>query len=88
MNLSNNVSFFKGGVQSNVIPPEFTLVIDCRIAVTVDLEEFEETINKWCKEAGEGVWIEYQQKESQVPPTKLDESNPYWIAFKKAADDM
>ncbi|KAF2880504.1 hypothetical protein ILUMI_25675 [Ignelater luminosus] len=68
--------------------PEFTLSIDWRIAITVDLEEFEATLNKWCKEADEGVWIEYQQKDSQVPPTKLDESNPYWIAFKKAADNM
>ncbi|KAF2880505.1 hypothetical protein ILUMI_25676 [Ignelater luminosus] len=85
---SVNLTIMKGGVQNNIIPPEFTLSIDCRIAITVDLEQFEATLNKWCKEAGEGVWIEYQQKDSQVPPTKLDESNPYWIAFKKAASNI
>ncbi|KAF2880506.1 hypothetical protein ILUMI_25677 [Ignelater luminosus] len=83
-----NLAVIEGGVQNNIIPPEFTLTIDCRIAITVNLKEFEETFNEWCKEAGEGVWIEYQQKESQVPATKLDEFNSYWIAFKKTADHM
>ncbi|KAF2893524.1 hypothetical protein ILUMI_12649 [Ignelater luminosus] len=83
-----NLTIMKGGVQNNVIPPEFALAIDCRIALTVDLEIFEATLNEWCKEAGDGVWIEYQQKRPRIPPTKLDESNPYWIAFKKASDNM
>lgn len=42
----------------------------------------------WCKEAGEGVTIEFEQKNPKVGATQLDESNIYWIAFKKAADEM
>lgn len=70
------------------MPPEFILVIDCRIPVTVDIPKFEQTLKKWCDEAGEGVWIEYQQKQLQVPVTRLDESNPFWMAFKEASDGM
>lgn len=71
-----------------MIPPEFVVVFDCRIAVTVDLESWQETINKWCEEAGSGTWVEYELKQSQVPVTKLDNSNPYWVAFDKVAKDM
>ncbi|KAF2891559.1 hypothetical protein ILUMI_14614, partial [Ignelater luminosus] len=77
-----------GGVQNNVIPSEFVISIDCRIAITVDLEEFEKTLNKWCEEAGEGVWVEYESKQPRIPVTKLDETNLFWMAFKKAFDDM
>lgn len=75
-------------MQSNVIPPEFTFSIDCRVALSVDLEEFEKKVEEWCEEAGEGVWVDYTHKQPHVPATKLDESNPYWIALKKAADNM
>ncbi|KAF2888979.1 hypothetical protein ILUMI_17194, partial [Ignelater luminosus] len=77
-----------GGVQANVIPQEVILTFDCRIAPDVDVVEFEERLNKWCKEVGEDVWIEYQQKDAHVPVTKLDESNPYWVAFKTACENM
>ncbi|KAF2904641.1 hypothetical protein ILUMI_01525 [Ignelater luminosus] len=86
--LLDNTAGEKGGVQSNVVPPEFVLVIDCRIPVTVDVPKFEQTLKKWCDEAGEGIWIDYEQKQPQIPVTKLDESNPFWIAFKGASDEM
>lgn len=80
---------FQGGVQTNVVPPELEIAIDCRIPPeTVDIKKWEETINQWCKEAGPGIWIEYEQKQPQIPPTKLDNSNPYWIAFKEATDKL
>lgn len=71
-----------------MIPPEFTTTFDCRIARTVDLEEFEEMLNKWCEEAGEDVWIEYQQKDQHTPVTNIDDTNPFWVAFKKASDNL
>ena len=81
--------FLKGGVQTNVIPPEFVLSFDCRIPPKgIDFEKWEKTINQWCKEAGKGVWVEFDHKESPIPPTKLDNSNIYWVAFKKATDKM
>lgn len=70
-----------------MVPPELTLVVDCRIPTTVDIKSWEETINRWCKEAGEGVYIEYEQKQPQVPPTQL-EGNKFWTAFKAATDKL
>ncbi|XP_025834409.1 aminoacylase-1 isoform X2 [Agrilus planipennis] len=83
-----NLTQIRGGVQSNVVPPELIAVFDIRIPVTVDIVEFENNINKWCKEAGEGIWIEYEQKQDQVPVTKLDKTNPFWVAFKEATDEL
>lgn len=45
-------------------------------------------INKWCKEAGDGVTFEFEQKNPCVECTKLDASNPFWVAFKAAADEL
>lgn len=75
-------------MQSNVIPSEILIVIDCRIPVTVDVKKWEETVNEWCREAGSGIWIEYEQKQPQVPVTKIDNSNPFWVAFKGACDAL
>ncbi|XP_063932219.1 aminoacylase-1-like [Zophobas morio] len=84
-----NLTKITGGVQTNVIPPEFVLSFDCRIPPKgIDFEKWEKTINQWCKEAGKGVWVEFDHKESPIPPTKLDNSNIYWVAFKKATDKM
>lgn len=71
-----------------MVPDEIVMVIDCRIPVTVDIKKWEETVNQWCKEAGKGVWIEFEQKQPQVAVTKLDDSNPFWISFKEAADKL
>lgn len=45
-------------------------------------------LNQWCEEAGSDVWIEYQSKDPQVTPTKVDNSNIYWTAFKQATDKL
>lgn len=45
-----NLTILKGGVQSNVIPPQFTLGFDCRLAIDVDMNDFENQVNvnfKW-----------------------------------------
>ena len=78
----------QGGVQPNVVPPEFVVEFDVRLAVTVDHEEFEDMVNKWCSEAGPGTYVEFVQKDPQVEVTILDSSNPWWLAFKRACDDM
>lgn len=79
---------FQGGVQANVVPPELILVVDCRIPITVDIKKWEETLNKWCKEAGQGVYIEFEQKQPQIEATKMDNTNPFWVAFKEATDEL
>ncbi|KAK9892863.1 hypothetical protein WA026_022544 [Henosepilachna vigintioctopunctata] len=83
-----NLTMMSGGVQNNVVPPEMLVVIDCRIPVTVNIQKWEETLNRWCKEAGQGINVTYDQKQPQVPVTKLDNSNPYWVAFKEATDEL
>ncbi|KAF5287544.1 hypothetical protein FQR65_LT12215 [Abscondita terminalis] len=85
---SVNITKIKGGVQSNVIPEEYQMVIDCRIPVTVDVKAFENTIKQWCQASGKDVWLEYEQKLPQVPLTELNESNYYWRAFKNTFDEL
>ncbi|XP_063705600.1 aminoacylase-1-like isoform X2 [Culicoides brevitarsis] len=83
-----NLTQIKGGVQNNVIPAEFSLGFDVRIAIDVDHKEFEDKIRKWCEEAGGDIEIEFGHKLNRVEPTKLDESNVFWMAFKQATDEM
>lgn len=83
-----NVTMMNGGVQSNVVPPEYIVTIDMRIALDVDHQEFEQMFRKWCDESGEGIEYTFEQKQPKVPPTKTDKSNPYWIAFKEAVDQL
>ncbi|XP_076180610.1 aminoacylase-1 isoform X2 [Ptiloglossa arizonensis] len=85
---SVNLTQLKGGVQTNVVPTSFTAIFDIRLDPSVDHEEFEAMIKKWCEEAGTGVTYSFEQKNDKVENTKLDDSNPYWIAFKKSCDDL
>lgn len=83
-----NITMMNGGKQANVIPPEYKVVVDMRLALAVDHQEFEAMFKKWCDESGEGIVYEFEQKEPKVQPTKLDKSNIYWGAFKKAVDEL
>ncbi|XP_076300191.1 aminoacylase-1 [Lasioglossum baleicum] len=83
-----NLTQLKGGVQTNVVPTSLTAIFDIRLDPSVDHEEFEAMIKKWCKEAGEGVTYSFEQKNPRIENTKLDDSNPYWLVFKKTCDDL
>ncbi|XP_017873802.1 PREDICTED: aminoacylase-1A-like isoform X3 [Drosophila arizonae] len=83
-----NLTQLGGGVQSNVVPPLLEVVFDIRIAITVDTDELEKKIRDWCEEAGGGIELVFESKEPFVPPTKIDASNPYWLAFKQALDEL
>lgn len=85
---SINLTMLRGGVQSNVIPPLLTVVFDMRLAVEVDHAALEAQLNKWCEEAGGGIEIEYEMKDPPIEPTKTDETNIYWVAFKGAMEEM
>lgn len=43
--------------------------------------------NKWCEDAGGNIEIEFVLKEPRVAPTAIDETNPYWTAFKNTLVD-
>lgn len=83
-----NLTMLKGGVQSNVIPPQFTVVFDVRLSIDENHENFEAMINRWCEEAGGDIEVEYEMKDPYVEPTKTDDTNLYWTAFKSAIDEL
>ncbi|PIO64211.1 hypothetical protein TELCIR_14170, partial [Teladorsagia circumcincta] len=94
-----NITKVEGGVQVNVLPENFTLLLDIRIPPTADFEKMEERIASWCTKAGPDVTFEYilckrpdpnvlcfQKTEiSAVTPTNGDD--PFWSAFKKSLED-
>lgn len=82
-----NVTMVNGGVQSNVLPPDFTIMTDFRLAVDVDHDDFEAMFKRWCAESGENIEYEWDLKDPFIPPTKL-ESNIYWDAFKVAVEEL
>lgn len=83
-----NLTKMKGGKQRNVLPPTVEVTVDMRIAETEDKQNFEKMIYKWAKESGEDIEIEFLIKEPFFPPTKIDDSNIFWTAFKRATDEM
>lgn len=83
-----NLTQLRGGVQTNVVPTSLTAIFDCRLDPSVDHNEFEAMIKRWCQEAGSDVTYSFEQKNPKIANTKLDDSNPYWIAFKKVCDDL
>ncbi|XP_071559150.1 aminoacylase-1-like [Temnothorax nylanderi] len=88
MGSSVNLTKIWGGIQSNVIPKEIRAVFDIRLSPFVDHEQFEATIKRWCVAAGPGVTYSFEQKNPKIEDTKLDDSNPFWIAFKKTCDEI
>ncbi|CAK9818073.1 Acy1 [Anthophora quadrimaculata] len=83
-----NLTQLKGGIQTNVVPTSLTAIFDIRLDPSVDHKEFEAMIKKWCQEAGSDVTYSFEQKNPKIENTKLDDSNPFWIAFKKTCDDL
>lgn len=82
-----NLTILEGGVQYNLVPPTFTLTFDIRISIDLKHSVFEEMINGWCEEAGGDIQIIYVSKQPYVVPTKIDDSNPFWMAFKSVMND-
>lgn len=58
------------------------------MALTENLEEIEKMLHQWSHDCGKNIEIEFQTRESFCPPTKIDISNEYWIAFKDAMEEM
>lgn len=84
-----NITTIKGGIQQNVVPPEITMSVDARMSVNIDYEQFDRDIINWCKQAGDGIEIQFIQKLARIEPTKLNDDNLFWLAFKKVlVDDL
>lgn len=85
---SVNVTMINGGLLSNVIPSEYKMIVDIRVALDVDHEEFIKMFEGWCEEAGKGISYTFEVRESKYPATPVDESNKYWMSFKKTFDEL
>lgn len=83
-----NLTQVEGGVMVNVLPEVLSATFDVRIAPDVDLDEFGNMIEAWCKEAGEGVTFEYLVKNPQVYSTKTDGSVPFWNSLVEVIEKM
>lgn len=45
-------------------------------------------LNCWCEHAGGNITIDYIARSPKEQLTKVDDSNPFWVAFKCAVDSM
>uniref|UniRef100_A0A4W4E1K6 Peptidase M20 dimerisation domain-containing protein n=1 Tax=Electrophorus electricus TaxID=8005 RepID=A0A4W4E1K6_ELEEL len=75
-------------VAYNVVPAEMDVSFDLRIPPTVNLQEFEEQIEAWCKEAGEDVSYNFAQKFMHQNTTSTEDSDPWWRAFSSTCKAM
>lgn len=83
-----NLTMINGGVQTNVVPAEITLVFDIRLAVGLDQDGFLGMIKQWCEEAGGDITIRHILRDPTAPVSITDDRNPFWVAFKSAADEL
>lgn len=44
-------------------------------------------LKQWCQEAGGNITINYVARGVKEKMTKVDDSNPFWVAFKSALDE-
>ena len=84
---SINVTKMSGGKQRNVLPAFIEITVDIRMALDVDLNEFEAMITDWTRACKRKVDIEFPTKEPFCAPTKVDETNIYWTGIKQALDE-
>lgn len=87
-----NLTIVEGGVQSNVVPPQMSLVYDIRLAIDVPLDEFEAQLRRWCREAGgdggaDDCEMMFEMKEAFVEATDRSAANRYWQAFRACVVD-
>lgn len=83
-----NLTVVEGGVQVNVVPPQFKAMFDCRVSLSDDHDKFEQWVEDVCKQAGEGVTVEFVDKKKRVEATSLSEDNAWWKALKHEFDSM
>lgn len=42
-------------------------------------------VDRWCQEAGGNITRKTLVRGEKQTATRIDDSNPYWVAFKKAS---
>ena len=87
-----NLTMASGGVTYNVVPTEFELTVDFRLATDIEIHDFEAMLDKWVAESGQDVSWGYRFPNSVLKDhskTELNpETNPFWRAFLNACDKL
>lgn len=79
-----NLTILEGGVQYNVVPAEMSVGFDVRIPPS-EVEKLENMLQKWCKDAGEGITYDYGHQFLAKEVTCVEDGkNPWWDAFSAA----
>jgi len=81
---TTNINTWEGGVQMNVVPSEVVIGIDLRVSPKSSVEEVEALVQHWIKESGDGITLEYFQREEMAPTTPITDKDPFWAAFSAA----
>ncbi|CAD5119748.1 DgyrCDS8343 [Dimorphilus gyrociliatus] len=66
-----NLTILEGGVQQNVVPAQLNAKFDVRITPHLSHDKVREMIDKWLKEAGEGVSYNFLQYTPEIKPSEL-----------------
>lgn len=45
-------------------------------------------LSQWCQEAGGNITIDYIARKDREKLTKVDDTNPFWMAFKSVIDTL
>jgi aminoacylase len=85
---TSNVTMINGGLQSNVIPAEFKMMVDIRVSNDVDHDEFIKMFEGWCEEAGGEISYRFELHEDKIASTDISDENKYWTTFKSTFDEL
>nr|CDS31047.1 aminoacylase 1 [Hymenolepis microstoma] len=61
--ISTNITVIHGGVETNIVPGQIEVQVDFRLPPTIDFNKFEDQLNTWARESGDGIEIIYIQKD-------------------------
>ncbi|PVV02520.1 hypothetical protein BB560_003023 [Smittium megazygosporum] len=75
-----NINMLEGGVQANVVPENFSAVVDIRVTPFIELDEFKRYLKSVADK--HKVEIEYIYTSDQGQITDISDNNKFWTAFK------
>lgn len=87
-----NLTMASGGFTYNVVPPDFHLTVDFRLATDIQIKQFEAMLDSWVSDAGPGVSWRYYFPDSVLKEhstTELDrDKSVFWDAFVKTTEEL
>ncbi|PVV03843.1 hypothetical protein BB560_001654 [Smittium megazygosporum] len=76
-----NITMIDGGVQANVVPENFSAVVDIRVNPHVQIDEFNNYLKDLTKK--HDVELQYIDTPRQGQMTDISEKNKYWVTLQK-----